>query len=157
MNEATLRENLVELLTAGHAHQPPERILKAVSRKARHRRPGPRRHTVWELLEHLRICQEDILRYTLDASWKSPEFPKGYWPQPRKSVTDADWKAAVAAFLRDLREVVELARDPRIDLTARIPHGEGRTYLREVLLVADHNAYHLGQIVEVRRALGDWK
>jgi uncharacterized damage-inducible protein DinB len=157
MDDSALRDNVVELLTAGHAHLPPDQVLTDVGRKARYRRPGPGRHTVWELLEHLRICQEDILRYTLDASWKSPEFPAGYWPKPRRTVSDHDWSAAVTAFLRDLAEVVGLARDPQIDLTAKIPHGEGRTYLREILLVADHNAYHLGQIVEVRRALGDWQ
>jgi hypothetical protein len=105
----------------------------------------------------MRLAQEDILRYTLDASWKSPDFPAGYWPKPTDDVDDAQWTESVERFLADLDEVAALARDPQRDLTAEIPHGEGRTYLRQVLLVADHNAYHAGQIVEVRRQLGDWE
>jgi hypothetical protein len=117
-------------------------------------RPGA--HTVWELLEHLRIAQEDIVRYTLDPGWVSPEWPKGYWPDPAAAVTEEAWKASLDGFFAGLEETVALARNPAIDLTARLPHGEGRTYLRQVLLVADHNAYHLGQVVETRKALGDW-
>jgi hypothetical protein len=110
-------------------------------------------------LEHMRIAQEDILRYTLDAAWQSPEWPGGYWPPPAPAdrITDEMWEASVKAFFSDLEEVIKLVSDPDIDLTASIPHGDGKTYLREVLLVADHNAYHLGQIVQTRKLLGDWK
>jgi hypothetical protein len=104
----------------------------------------------------MRIAQEDILRYTLDSSWKSPGWPDGYWPPPDERVTDEKWKASVAGFFSDREELVNLVKNSSLDLTAEIPHGEGRTYLREVLLVADHNAYHLGQIVQTRKALGDW-
>ncbi len=103
----------------------------------------------------MRIAQEDILRYTLAPGWRSPKWPEGYWPRTKRP-TPAEWKASVAGFGRDLDEVIALARDPKRDLTARIPHGEGRSYLRQVLLVADHNAYHLAQIVTARRLLGDW-
>jgi DinB family protein len=156
MDDAVIRENLVELLQGGHAHAPARQALARVGVKIRTKRPGPGRHSVWELLEHLRIAQEDILRYTLDPAWKSPEFPGGYWPEPDRAVSDRRWSASVSAFLKDLEEACALARDSSRDLTARIPHGEGRTYLRQVLLIADHNAYHLGQIVETRKALGNW-
>ena len=105
----------------------------------------------------MRIAQEDILRYALDPDWRSPEFPDGYWPRADGAVTDAVWKESLERFRADLVEVCALAQDPTRDLTAPIPHGEGRTYLRQVLLVADHNAYHTAQIVTIRKLLGDWK
>jgi uncharacterized damage-inducible protein DinB len=157
MDDAVLRENVVELLKGGHAHATAKQAVSRVSAKLRTKRPGPGRHSIWELLEHLRIAQEDILRYTLDPSWRSPEFPAGYWPRADGGVSDHRWSASVSAFLSDLEEACALARDRSRDLTARIPHGEGRTYLRQLLLIADHNAYHLGQVVEVRKALRDWK
>jgi hypothetical protein len=104
----------------------------------------------------MRIAQEDILRYTLDARWKSPTWPSGYWPKATKP-TEAGWRKSIEGFRRDLESVVALVRDPGVDLTAPIPHGEGHTTLREALLVADHNAHHLGQIVQARRLLGAWK
>jgi DinB family protein len=156
MDDGILREALANLLTKGQAHAGPRAILAKVRPENRVRRARPDGHSVWELLEHLRLAQEDIVRYTLDASWTSPEFPAGYWPDPAVTPTDAAWQASLDGFFAGLDETVALARDPARDLTARIPHGEGRTYLRQVLLVADHNAYHLAQVVEVRKALGDW-
>jgi uncharacterized damage-inducible protein DinB len=157
MHDEVLRETLVDLLKGGHAHATAKQAVARVNAKIRTKRPAPGQHSVWELLEHLRIAQEDILRYTLDPSWRSPEFPAGYWPAGDAAVTDRRWSASVSAFLSGLDEACALARDRSRDLTARIPHGEGRTYLRQVLLIADHNAYHLGQIVETRKALRDWK
>jgi uncharacterized damage-inducible protein DinB len=122
----------------------------------RNLRPLAGGHSVWQELEHMRLAQEDILRYTLDASWTSLPFPEGYWPKATERLTEEAWAASVAAFFADLDEVIKLAEDSTVDLTAEIPHGEGHTYLREILLVADHNAYHLGQIVQIRRALGAW-
>jgi DinB superfamily len=155
MNDQVLRDQLVELLTEGHAHLSLDAALKAVPRDLRGRRPG-RSHSAWQLLEHMRLAQEDIFRYTLDPKWKSPEFPEGYWPK-RPVPTDAEWKACLKAFRKDLDELVAFVRDPKTDLTARLPHGEGRTYLRQVLLVADHNAYHLGQLVQARKQLAGTK
>jgi uncharacterized damage-inducible protein DinB len=119
-------------------------------------RPASGLHSVWEELEHMRLAQEDILRYTLDASWTSPDFPEGYWPKETDELTEEKWSASVAAFFADLEETIKMVEDSKLDLTAEVPHGEGRTYLRQVLLIADHNAYHLGQIVQTRKALGDW-
>lgn len=156
MNDSILRQNLVELLRGGHAHVTPQQALNGLDPTLRNTRPADGLHSVWEELEHLRIAQEDILRYTLDASWVSPAFPEGYWPKAADGLTEEAWAASVAAFLTDLEAVIRLVEDQNLDLTAEIPHGEGRTYLRQALLVADHNAYHLGQIVQTRKALGNW-
>ena len=156
MDDTIFRRALVDLLTRADAHATARQAVTGVARSVRGRRPAGGSHSPWELLEHMRLAQEDILRYTLDPSWTSPEWPGGYWPAPTEEVDDATWDASVKRFLDELDEVVALARDPARDLTAEIPHGEGRTYLRQVLLVADHNAYHGGQLVEVRKQLGDW-
>jgi hypothetical protein len=155
-NPAALRNALAGLLRGGQAHVDPARALKDLAPALRAKRPKGL-HSVWEELEHLRLAQEDILQYTLHESWKSPEFPGGYWPKKTRVVSDEEWDASVAGFLRDLDAVIDLATDESRTLTDEVPHGEGRTYLRQVLLVADHNAYHVAQIVAIRKALGDWK
>lgn len=157
MDDTVMREELVKLLKGGEAHANVEAALSGVSSEFRSVRPAANVHSVWEELEHLRLAQEDILRYAIDASWQSPEFPEGYWPPENQTATDEMWEASVNGFLSDLEEFVTLVQDSKVDLTAKIPHGEGRTYLRQVLLVADHNGYHLGQIVQARKLLGDWK
>jgi hypothetical protein len=156
MNEAVLREELVKLLTQEQAHAQFESAVTGVAPGNRHRRAPGLEHTVWELLEHVRICQEDILRYTLDPAWRSPKHPEGYWPASTGPIDEATWQRSVDGFLRDRAELVRLAQDTGRDLTVKIPHGGFRTYLRQVLLVADHNAYHVGQLVQVRKALSDW-
>jgi uncharacterized damage-inducible protein DinB len=156
MKDSIIRQNLVELLRGGHAHLTPEQALNGLEPAMRRARPANNKHSVWENLEHMRLAQEDILRYTIDASWVSPDFPEGYWPKETGELTEEAWAASVASFFADLEEVVKLAEDQTLDLTAEIPHGGGQTYLREILLVADHNAYHLGQIVQIRKALGAW-
>jgi uncharacterized damage-inducible protein DinB len=156
MNDSTLRQNLIELLHGGHAHATLKQALDGLDPKLRNARPANSPHSVWENLEHMRLAQEDILRYTIDASWVSPDFPEGYWPKETGELTEEAWATSVSAFLADLGAVVKLVEDRNLDLTAEIPHGEGRTYLRQILLVADHNAYHLGQIVQIRKALDAW-
>ncbi len=157
MNESKMRKDLTELLRAGHAHVTLFDALEGFNPKNRSIRPAKDLHSVWELLEHMRISQEDILRYTLDASWKSPEWPEGYWPA-KNSISSAElWDKSVAQFNSDLEELIAIVNDKSIDLTAEIPHGEGRTYLREIMLAADHNSYHTAQIVQTRKSLGDWK
>lgn len=155
MNDRILREQLIELLTGAHAHVALKQALKGLGPSLRGKRPAAGVHSIYEELEHMRLAQEDILRYTLDAKWQSPKWPEGYWPK-RPAPTAAQWKACVKAFEADLAEVCALVRRADLDLTARIPHAEGHSYLREILLVADHNAYHLGQIVETRKLLGAW-
>ena len=156
MNDSVLRDQLVRLLEGGQAHVTVEKSLSGIEGRLRNVRPHPSLHSVWEELVHMQIAQEDILRYTLDGSWQSPEWPSGYWPQPGRDPTEAVWAQTISSFNADLKEATALAKDATLDLTARIPHGQGRTYLRQVLLIADHNAYHLGQIVQVRKWLSNW-
>lgn len=157
MNDLVLRQHLVDLLRGGQAHATVKQSLEGVTPALRNVRPATGGHSVWKEFEHMRLALEDILRYTLDASWVSPPFPEGYWPKTTESLTEEAWAASVAAFFSDLEEVIKLAQDSTVDLTEEIPHGEGgHTYLREILLIADHNAYHVGQLVQTRKALGDW-
>ena len=155
-DDAVLREQLVELLTGGHAHADFKTATRDLDPALRGKRPGAGTHSIFEELEHLRLAQEDILRYTLDPKWTSPAWPEGYWPKGPEP-TEAQWTASLSGFQSDLGELVALVRRRDLELTARIPHGQdGHTYLREILLTADHNAYHLGQIVLTRKLLGAW-
>ena len=153
MNESNLRENLVELLRGGQAHLTVEQALDGISPDLRCVRPEGSEHSMWELLEHLRIAQDDILKYMLDASYEEMNFPDDYWPSKEKTPTGEDWDRSVQGLLAGVNRLIEMAEDTSFDLTGKIPHGEWRTYLREVLLAADHNAYHLGQIVQLRKRL----
>ncbi len=154
MDDARLRRDLRELLEGGNAHIGLGEALAGLEPALRNRRPHGLK-SVWELLEHLRITQEDILRYTRDPNWPSPPWPQGYWPDP-ESYSEASWDETLKGFCADLDEALALLDDPALELSAPLPQGEGRSYLRQFLLIADHNAYHLGQIVQVRRALGNW-
>ncbi|HSD27286.1 MAG TPA: DinB family protein [Vicinamibacteria bacterium] len=157
MDEQRLRRDVVDLLRGGGAHLAWDRALAGLPPARRAASPRRGLHTIWELVEHVRIAQEDILRYAMEPGWKSPKWPEGYWPSV-KEPTPKQWKASLVAFRRDLEAVVAMVLDPKVELTAVIPHGEGgHTYLREALLVADHNAHHLGQVVIARRLLGDWR
>ena len=156
MDDKILRQNLLELLNGGNAYAPVKSALAHLKPENRDFRPTAAVHSIWEELEHMRLAQEDILRYTLDPTWKSPAWPEGYWPEAGSKPTARRWAATMKRFFADLDELKDLVRNPRFDLTVKIPHGEGRTYLRQVLLTADHNSYHIGQIVILRKLLGDW-
>ncbi len=153
MKDKTLRDHLVNLLSTGQAHITFDDAVKDFPTALRGVRPAGSPHSAWELLEHLRLAQWDILEFTSDPKHVSPTFPEGYWPADAAPPDDAVWDASVAAFRSDLAALTELAADEKNDLHAPLPHGEGQTILREVLLAADHNAYHLGQFVMVRRLL----
>ncbi len=153
----TLVDHVHELLRGGHAHPAFDAVVADWPAKLRGVRPKGAAHTAWQLLEHLRICQWDILEFSRRADHVSPEFPAGYWPQEEAPPDDAAWDKSVAAFRGDLAQMERLIADPKTDPFARIPHGEGQTILREALMLADHNAYHLGQLVVLRRLLGAWK
>ena len=152
-----LRENLVSLLKGGNAHIDFESAIKGIPADLRGKRPKGSPHSPWELLEHMRIAQSDILEFSRDANHKSPEWPSGYWPKAPAPPSAAAWTKSVKQFRENLDEMCALVENPKVDLFARIPHGEGQTVLREALLVADHNSYHLGQLVLVRKLLGAWK
>ena len=157
MDDAVVRAVVAQLLKESHAEVGPRKAFDGVPPELRSVVPFAGGHSVWDQLEHMRLAQEDILRYTIDPAWRSPAWPSGYWPAPVERVTDEMWTRSLESFFADLDAVVALVKDPKVDLSARIPHGEKRTYLRQALLVADHNAYHLGGVVATRRALGAWK
>jgi hypothetical protein len=155
--DAPLRHHLLELLNGGHAHADFDAAVRNVPVALRGERPKGAEHSPWEILEHLRIAQSDILEFSRDPSHKSPDWPSGYWPATATPPDEKAWDKSVRAFRRDLKAMSDLVASPKTDLFARIPHGSGQTILREALLAADHNAYHLGELVLVRRLLGAWK
>ena len=148
---------IVNSLKGGEAYIPISKALKNINPGLRNIRPNEKLHSVWEELEHMRLAQEDLLKYMIDPNWKSPKWPEGYWPAPGAEFNNDLWDQTRGSFLKDLEEVTELAADPLIDLLKIIPHTKSHTYLREFLIIIGHNAYHLGKIVDIRKALGDWK
>jgi len=150
-----VREQVIELLRGGNAHVSLEDAVKDFPAKLRAVVPPGAEHSAWELLEHLRIAQWDILEFSRNPKHVSPDWPSGYWPE-NKNPTDAAWKKSVTACKKQLQEMADLVADSKTDLYKKIPHGTGQNILREALLVADHNAYHVGQLVLVRRLLGAW-
>jgi hypothetical protein len=156
MSIEALRQHLLELLQGGHAHLNFDTAIANLPANVRGAKPPEVPHTPWRLLEHMRIAQWDILRFSVDPNHVSPEFPSGYWPKGDAPPDSAAWDRSVVAFQTDLKAMMDLVSDPATDLFASIAHGQGQTILREALLVADHNSYHLGQLVTVRRLLGAW-
>ncbi len=151
-----LRDHLHDLLRGGGAHLDFEKAIGGLPTELRGVNPARLSFTVWRLLEHLRISQWDILEFSRNPKHVSPKWPDGYWPEGNAPPDEAAWERSVKAFRADLKAMQHLVANPATDLFVRIPHGEGQTILREALLVADHNAYHLGQIVMLRRLLGAW-
>ena len=154
--EAALREQLVSLLKGGGAHVHFMDAIEGFPAAKRGSYAQGLAHTGWQLLEHVRIAQWDILEFSRNHAHVSPEFPEGYWPKTPVPASEEEWNKTVEAFKHDLREMIKLVENPRTDLYAKIPHGQGQTILREALVLADHNSYHLGQLVDLRRALGSW-
>ncbi len=154
--DAQLRQQLVELLKGGNAHTNFQDAIRDFPSELRGKRPKGSPHSPWELLEHLRIAQWDILEFSRNHEHKSPKWPDEYWPAKPEPPDDKAWDRSVHSFCQDLSTFCALVTDPATDLYARIPHGEGQTILRETLLAADHNSYHLGQLLLVRRMLGGW-
>jgi len=155
--DRALREHLLNLLNGGHAHADFSAAIKNLPANLRGKRPRGAEHSPWEILEHLRIAQWDILEFSRNAKHKSPDWPGGYWPASAAPPNEKAWDKSARAFRRDLKTMCDLVSDTATDLYAKIPHGDGQTILREALLAADHNAYHLGEMVLVRRLLGNWK
>lgn len=155
-HDKELREYLKKVLTWGEAHADWKDALKGLDPAQRGSTPAGAPHSPWELLEHARIAQWDIVQFCIDAKHKSPDWPSGYWPKSPTPPNDAAWDKSVKQFASDTQEMAKIVEDRGRDLFARIPNGSGQTLLRQVLLLADHNAYHLGQFVLVRRLLGAW-
>jgi hypothetical protein len=149
-----LRRQLVDALGGGHAHVPFDQAVAGWKPALRGVRPEGTSHTAWQLLEHLRIAQRDILEFSRNPGHASPEWPEGYWPPRDAPPGPAAWSRSVREFENDLEAMQALVADPRTDLHARIPHGTGQTILREALTLGAHNSYHIGQLMALRRMLG---
>jgi hypothetical protein len=154
--DSSLREHLVSLLRANNAHVMFDDVIEDFPPGVRGVKPQGLPYTAWQIVEHLRIALWDILEFSRNAKHVSPDFPGAYWPDTDSPPDDEAWDRSVAAFRQDLQRIEDLVRDPAVDLYAPIPHGDGQTVLREAMLVADHNAYHVGQLVLIRRLLDAW-
>ncbi|GAB3290441.1 DinB family protein [Hymenobacter tenuis] len=152
-----LVQELTELLTQGNAHVTLEAACADVSETLLNQSAPGLPYTVWQLAEHIRIAQWDIVEFCLSAEHVSPPWPEGYWPAPAAKADTARWQATLAQIEHDRNRFLELLEDPTRDLLRPLPHGTGQTLLREALLIADHTAYHTGQIILVRRLLHDWE
>jgi uncharacterized damage-inducible protein DinB len=158
MSDEALREHLVRILDWEEAHVGFDKAIADLAPDKRGARAPGFEHSVWQLLEHMRIAQEDILDFCVNPKYvHTMKWPDDYWPKAPAPPTARAWNASVAAFRKDRRALKRLAANPRLDLSARIPHGDGQTYIREILLALDHNAYHVGELIVLRRLLGAWK
>lgn len=155
-NLAELREHLIQLLRGGHAHATFDDTVAHFPRDRMGVRPEGAPHSAWELLEHLRMAQNDMLRFSQSADYVSAKWPDEYWPSQPAPESHKQWDESVRAFRKDLKEFEGLVLDPKQDLFRPFPWGDGQTLLREALQLADHNSYHLGQLLLVRRLLGAW-
>ncbi len=155
MSDTALRDHLARLVDWGDAHVTFAKAVEGIPAELRGRRPEGLPHSVWELVEHIRIAQRDILEFCVDPGYKEMTWPDDYWPPAFEVPTAAQWEQSLRDYRADCQKLKQLTADA--DLFARIPHGTGQTVLREILLVADHTAYHVGQLVLVRQLLGAWR
>ena len=157
INESLLRDQLSRLLAWEDAHVGFDNAVDGIPAELRGTRPSNLPYSPWQLIEHLRITQHDILEFCRNPNYKELKWPDHYWPASDAPPSAKAWDESARLFRKDRKALQQLAADPAVDLTARIPHGDGQTYLRELILAADHAAYHLGELIVVRRLLGIWK
>lgn len=155
-NDSDLRQQLAGLLKGKGAHLAFDEVIHDWPVEARTRTPHGAPHSAWQLLEHMRIAQRDILDFCVKPDYIEPCFPDDYWPSDDEVPDGGAWTNSVKQFVNDLEQIQRLVADPQTDLHAKLPHGTGQTVLREALVVADHNAYHVGQLVLLRGLLGIW-
>jgi hypothetical protein len=153
----SLRKEVDRILSGKGAHADFDAAVAGLPPKLRGVRLEGAPHSAWELLEHLRIAQWDMLEFSRDPKHVSPDWPDGYWPKSAEPDSATAWENGVKGFQRDLKAMRELVSDPKSDLFTPFPHGKGQTLLREALQLADHNAYHVGELIFLRRMLGAWK
>ena len=154
MSDKAFRDQLARIVDWGEAHVTFDKAVEGIPEELRGRRPQGMPHSAWELVEHIRIAQHDILDFCVNPGYEEMKWPDDYWPPASQEPSGAQWDQSLRDYAADCERLKKLAADA--DLVARIPHGSGQTILREILLVADHTAYHVGQLVLVRRALGAW-
>ena len=150
------RQLLQKVLAWEDAHVGFDRAVADVPPNLRGKQPQGLPYSLWQLIDHLRLAQHDILDFCRNANYREMKWPDDYWPPSPEPPSAEAWEKSVAGYKADRKTLEQIAADTKLDLAARIPHGSGQTYMRELLLVADHNAYHVGQIILVRRLLGCW-
>ena len=155
--DQAVREQLVWLLEGGHAHAKFDDVVANFPVKLRGEKPAGLPYSAWRLLEHMRIAQWDMLEFSRDPKHESPEWPRGYWPLSDAPPSEAAWEKSIKDFRSDLRQMIKLVSDAKSDLYEPFPWGDGQSLMREALQVADHNAYHVGELLVVRRLLRAWK
>jgi len=155
-HDQAVREHIVSLLQGGQAHATFDAAVDDFPAELRGKKAKGLPHTAWMLLEHLRIAQWDILDFSRNPKYAARDWPAGYWPKEEAPPSPSAWDKSVKAFRADLKAMQDMVKDPKTDIFAKIPWGEGQTILRESLLAADHNAYHIAQLVDLRRLLGAW-
>jgi hypothetical protein len=156
-NDLLIREHISRLLSWTEAHVGFDAAVAGIPEADRGSKPAGLPYSPWQILEHLRRTQHDILDFCRTPNYEELNWPADYWPESAGPASPAAWDESIARFLEDRAALQQLITDPAVDLTAAIPHGKGQTYLREFLLVADHSAYHVGELIVVRRLLGNWK
>lgn len=157
MDNKVLAEQLINLLSKEQAHISLENALKGLKPENRAKKPRADLHSVWDELEHIRITQEDILQYTINPKWVSPSWPDNHWPADTNKVSEAEWKQTVEACISDRDKLIKIIKEKGEEITEIIPHTKSHSYLREILIAAQHNSYHIAQIVFIRKLLGNWK
>ncbi len=156
MTDDHTRKQLVAYLKEGNAHATLREAVAGVPAADRCREVGDLPYTLWDLLEHIRIAQWDIVEFCTNSDHTSPAFPDGYWPEKRADVSQEEWKASLGRIQRDRDRMIDLIQDPECTLTEPLSHGSGQTLLKEVQVLIDHRSYHTGQIIVLRRLLGNW-
>ena len=154
--DKVLREQLLFLLRGGNAHMSFDQAVAGFPPEYVNGQPPNVSYSFWQLLEHMRIAQWDILEFTCNPEHVSPQWPEGYWPRAGEKANEIKWEKTIGDFRVDLRALQDMVGDPGTDLVAPIPHAQGYTVLREILLVADHNAYHIGEFAILRQVMGTW-
>lgn len=152
-SDRIIREQLTAYLKGGNAHMSFDDAVSGFPMDAINTRVPHGSYTVWQLLAHMRLVQWDILEFVRNPGYISPDFPDGYWPKPDETATPSLWQKTAESFRADLQAMVDLVKDPKTDFFSPIPHAKGYTIFREVLLVGDHNAFHVGELVSIRRIL----
>ena len=155
--DSAVRDHLGRLLIWEDSHVGFDTAIAGIPPAFRRKTPKAAPYSIWQLLEHMRRAQHDILDFCQNPKYKELHWPDDYWPETAAPRSSKAWSDTVREFKKDREAFVKLVRDPKVDLTAKIPHGQGQTYLREIILAADHAAYHIGELVLVRKLLGIWK
>lgn len=155
-DQSRIRELLLEQLTGRNAHVDFQKAVENLSMSDLGKKPEHFPHTIWELVEHIRIAQHDIVAFSKDPDYESPNWPEGYWPESDKPDSMDEWQDSLEAIEKDHKEMEKLVKDKANDLLIPLKHGDGQTLFREAMLIVDHNAYHIGQIVQMRRVMDIW-